>query len=278
MRPRVPAFISILRPHNMLASALAVWAGYRAARGAEPNGIVSAALLTALVTGAGNVLNDYFDLRVDRINKPNRPLPSGRMTPRAALACYLAIVLVATAGALTLVPRNVAFLVIAWQIALALYARWCKRWLLAGNLLVASISCSAFFAGAMVAGHSGAAWIPAAIAFSFVMCREIVKGAEDLEGDRTGGVRTLAVVIGPARAGTVAALCMLVLAALLALPALAANYRTGYLYLMELFVAPVLLAGSMRVAGSAERRDFAFTSRALKLGMFVGIVAIAIGA
>ena len=275
---RASAFLVILRPHNMLASALAVVAGAAIAGGIQTPALGTTALLAALVTGAGNILNDYFDLRVDRINKPRRPLPSGRITPSAALAWYGAITLLATAGAAWLVPRDVGLLVMGWQAALALYAVWCKRWLIAGNLLVAAISSSAFLAGAMLARDPRAAIIPAAIAFAFVLCREIVKGAEDVEGDRSGGVHTLAVVLGARRAGVVAAALMLVLAALIPLPALAAGYRAGYLVTMELLVVPVLLASALRVAGSESRRDYTTTTRSLKLGMFVGIAAIALGA
>lgn len=262
----------------MLASALAVVAGASIAGDIRAGGLVTAAVLAALVTGAGNILNDCFDLRVDLINKPRRPLPSGRITRRAALVWYAVISVVATAGAAFLVPRDAGILIMAWEVALALYAGWCKRWLIAGNLLVAAIASSAFFAGAMLAENPRAALIPAAIAFAFVLCREIVKGAEDLEGDRTGGVRTLAVVLGARDAGTVAAALMLVLAALIPLPALAVHYGAGYFIAMELFVVPVLLAGAMRVAGSDDRRLFTRTSRSLKLGMFVGIAAIALGA
>lgn len=275
---RGPAWFSILRPHNMLASALAVVAGDVIARGSVGPALAMAAVSAALATGAGNILNDCFDLDVDRINKPGRPLPSGRMTSRAAIAWYTALTVVVTTAAALFVPRNVGALIIAWQIALAIYARWCKRWLVVGNLLVAAISCSAFLAGALVAGNATAALIPGMIAFVFVVCREIVKGAEDVEGDRQGGVRTLAVVLGAPKAGTVAGILMLMLAAMLPVPALTAHYRAPYLLVMELSVAPLLLGGAIRVADSRVRHDFTLTSRALKLGMFLGIAAIALGA
>jgi len=275
---RARAFLLILRPHNMLASALAVVAGAYVARHGLVEGLALVAVLTALVTGAGNILNDYFDLHVDRINKPRRPLPSGRISPRDAIIWYGLLTVAVTAIAVLRVPRSVALLIIVWEITLALYARWCKRWLLAGNLLVAAISSSAFLAGALLAENPRAALIPAAIAFAFVMCREIVKGAEDLEGDRRGGVRTIAVAAGAASAGTIAAVLMLVLAVLIPLPSLAAHYGMGYLLVMELLVAPVLLFGALSVAGSERRIDYTRTSRALKLGMFAGIVAIVLGA
>lgn len=262
----------------MLASALAVVAGAVIARGSVGPALAVTAVLAALVTGAGNILNDCFDLDVDRINKPGRPLPSGRMTSRVAIAWYTALSVIVTTAAALLVPRDVGALIIAWQIALAIYARWCKRWLVVGNLVVASISSSAFLAGALVAGNAGAALIPGMIAFMFVVCREIVKGAEDVEGDRQGGVRTLAVVLGRPNAGTVAAVLMLALAALMPVPALAAHYRAPYLLIMELLVAPILMVGAMRVAACDNRHDYTLISRALKLGMFLGIAAIALGA
>ncbi len=262
----------------MLASALAVVAGNAIAHGSAGRDVAVTAVLAALVTGAGNILNDCFDLEVDRVNKPARPLPSGRITTRAAIALYMVISVAVTAAATSLVPHDVGGLIIAWQVTLAIYARWAKRWFVAGNIMVAAISCSAFLAGALVAHNPRAAFIPAAIAFVFVLCREIVKGAEDVEGDRRGGVRTLAVVFGVPQAGTIAGVIMLLLAALLPVPALTAHYRASYLVVMELSVAPVLLLGALRVSDSRLRRDFTLTSRALKLGMFLGIAAIWLGA
>jgi geranylgeranylglycerol-phosphate geranylgeranyltransferase len=275
---RASAFLLILRPYNMLASALAVLAGAYIARRGPVDGLLTVAVLAAIVTGAGNILNDCFDLPVDRINKPRRPLPSGSITRSAALAWYGALSVIATACALFLLPLRVTLLVAGWEVALAVYARWSKRWLVTGNLLVAAISSSAFVAGALLAENPRAAIIPAAIAFSFVLCREIVKGAEDVEGDRIGGVRTIAVVLGTRRAGTLAAVLMFLLAALLPIPALVAHYDAAYFLAMELLVAPVLMFGALRVAGSDSRSDYTKTSRALKLGMFLGIAAIALGA
>ena len=262
----------------MLASALAVVAGNSIARGSMTRDVVITAALAALVTGAGNILNDQFDLEVDRINKPDRPLPSGRVTPGGAYRMYSTISLIATTACGWLLPRPVAAVIVVWQLALAVYARWAKPRFIVNNLMVAAISSSSFLAGAMLAHNARAAIIPVAIAFVFVLCREIVKGVEDVIGDRKGGVLTLAVALGAEEAGTVAAVLMLVLAAMLPVPALTAHYRAPYLLIMELMVAPVLLSGAIRVAGSRVRREFTLTSRLLKLGMFLGIAAIWLGA
>jgi geranylgeranylglycerol-phosphate geranylgeranyltransferase len=278
MRLRPAAWLEILRPHNMLAASLGSLAGFVAAGGSDWRGIGWVAVLTALATGAGNVVNDYHDVGVDRLNKPSRPLPSGRLSMRAAAVLYLVCSLVIVGLALLLAPAGVARLVVGWQVALFAYARWCKRWLVVGNLLVAAVSSSAFLAGAMVGGNASAGWVPGLIGFSFVICREVVKGGEDLEGDRATGVRTLAVRLGRARAGSVAAALMLGLACLLPVPALAGIYDLGYFLLMTLFVTPTLVAGALGVANSDDVAAFTRTSRALKLAMFAGIAAIAAGA
>src|SRR5678816_439137 len=70
MRARLPAHLSILRPHNMLASALAVVAGNSIARGGMTRDVVVTAALAALVTGAGNILN----LSLIHISEPTRLL------------------------------------------------------------------------------------------------------------------------------------------------------------------------------------------------------------
>lgn len=277
MRRSLPAHIEIIRPHNMLAAGLGVVAGSYAAAGDVSSRAVAAAVVAALATGAGNVVNDYYDFAIDRVNKPRRPLPSGRVSPRAAIVWYAILVAATTILAALALPRPLLLLALAWQAALFAYARLLKRTWIAGNVTVALVSASAFLAGALAAGWPGAAAVPMGIAFAFVMCREMIKGGEDLEGDRAAGVRTLAVVAGPERAAVFAAGAMLLLTILLPVPALAGLYGPRYFFAMEILVAPVLIVGAFAVVRRPEKRVFGRVSRALKLAMFAGIFAIAIG-
>lgn len=261
----------------MLAAAFAVYAGYHAAGGRGAGEIVWLAALCALATGGGNVANDAFDADIDRVNKPRRPIPSGRMSTRSALVWY-AILSLATAGlAFVMLPRSLATIVLAWQVSLFIYARWLKRRWPAGNIAVAAISASALLGGAMAAGHARAAAIPMAIAGAFVACRELVKGAEDIDGDSTAGARTLAVVAGKNAAARTAAAAMLIVATLLPLPSVAGIYRPVYAVVMLVAVVPALVTGALTVARSREKGAFARTSQWLKLAMFAGLFAIVAG-
>jgi geranylgeranylglycerol-phosphate geranylgeranyltransferase len=277
MLARVGSYLEILRPHNMLAAALAVYAGYHAAGGRGADGVASLAALCALATGAGNIANDIFDADIDRVNKPRRPIPSARLSIRAGWWWYAVVTVATSALALALLPRALAWLVLAWQLSLFLYARVLKRAWPAGNLAVATISASALYGSALAAARAEAAVLPMWIVFSFVLCREMVKGAEDLEGDRAAGVRTLAVVAGRGASARIAAAAMLVLALVLPVPGLTGAYRASYAWIMLSTVVPALVVGAVMVARARDKAQFARVSRLLKLGMFAGLAAIVAG-
>jgi geranylgeranylglycerol-phosphate geranylgeranyltransferase len=261
----------------MLVAACAVVTGFYAVGGRDAGAVVWLAALCALATGAGNVANDVFDADIDRVNKPRRPLPSGRISRRAALGWYVALTCVVAIAAFITLPHALLLVVLAWQLSLFLYARWLKRAWPAGNLAVATISASALLGGGMAAGHVERAVLPAAITFAFVWCRELVKGLEDVAGDRAAGARTLAVLAGSATAARIAAASMWLLAIALPLPAVMGVYRTAYGLIMIACVVPALLVGATTAIRARDARAFARVSRWLKLAMFAGLAAIVAG-
>ena len=274
MRWRLPWLVEILRPHNMLAAAACVAAGYRIAGGAEASMAARLALVTALVTGAGNAINDACDVEIDRVNKPFRPIPSGRTTRRAALVLWAVLTVATTAMAPALLPRGAAAVMLAWQAGLALYAVRLKRAFLAGNVLVAAIAASAFVAGALAAGDPGAVAWPAAATLAFVTSRELIKGAEDVEGDRRAGVDTVACRIGPARAAAWASRLLVAMSAVVPMAGFVGpRYGPAFVAAFGLGVVPLSLHVAWSVWRHPDRATLRRASRRLKLGMFVGILA-----
>lgn len=277
MFKRLLVSVEIYRPHNMLIAAFGVAAGYVIAGGRSAAEVWPAAVCTALVTGAGNVINDYYDVHIDRINKPRRPLPSQRLSVPAAAWLYAVSTVVIAIGAFVFLPLRVAVLMVAWQVALYAYARWIKRLFVLGNLLVATVASSAFLAGGLLCDNVAAAALPMGIAFVFVVGRELVKGAEDIEGDRHAGVATAAVVLGVDRTVRWASGLMLVLAAAVPLPTLVGYYGELYLWVMELAVVPGLLGAAFLILRYPGKRTFNRVSWLLKAGMFFGVLAMALG-
>ena len=277
MLRRLLTTIELMRPHNMLAASLCVYSGYFVANGRDFGLIALPLLFTALVTGVGNVINDHFDIEIDRINKPRRPLPSGRIAPRQALTLYAIVTGGVTVASLALLEPATAAVLIAWEVLLFAYASRAKRMLVFGNILVAATTSSAFWLGALVAGAPVESAVPFAIAFMFVLSREVVKGAEDVDGDTRAGVHTIAAVFGAPAARMVAVVLMVLLSALIPIPGITGYYSKAYFWTMEGLVVPGLIVSMLLMTRDPSRRTFNRVSWILKAGMFFGIFAIALG-
>jgi geranylgeranylglycerol-phosphate geranylgeranyltransferase len=190
-------YIGIIRPANSIVAGMAAVIGYIIATGSLVPEAVLLWLVVLLVTGAGNVINDWCDVEIDRVNRPERPIPSGRVSRKGAL--YFAGVLFA-AGILVsffTTPLCAAIAVINSGM-LVLYAFLLKRTAFLGNLAVSYLAGSIFLFGGALAGMAGlvhAAPI-AVITFLAMVTRELLKDAEDVKGDLLQGASTVPIRYG----------------------------------------------------------------------------------
>lgn len=173
-----------------------------ASRALPPAGdIVLGFLGIFFLSATALILNDYFDYEVDRINAPERPLPSGQVTRPAALGLSVAVAALGLvcAGLIGTTPLLVATVV--WLIGVA-YNWRLKRTGLPGNLLVAVSVGLTFVYGGIIAGRPSdpIVWWFGLLAFLFDLAEEILADAMDVEGDRRIGSRSLAIVLGPRNA------------------------------------------------------------------------------
>jgi len=154
------------------------------------------------ITAFGYVSNDLSDVVEDRINKPDRPLPTGKSTRRQAI--MLALMLLVTALLLSRQLGWLALTVAALVLALLLLYNWRLKGALGlGNLLIASLAACALLPGAVaVDGWQRVTFVkllPATTALAlFILAREMLKTLEDRAGDGVAGKRTIAIQLGTA--------------------------------------------------------------------------------
>lgn len=221
---RVTAFFRLIRPINCVLMGFAVVVGAVLARGFaladQSLGLFLGFITGFTLTGASMTINDYYDREIDAINEPQRPIPSGMISPKEAL--IFAFFLTAT-GFLTAFLTNVACLlisIVAWIIFIV-YTTEGKRTGLPGNFLVSACVAIPFVYGNFVVGSfSLAVFLFAAMAFLSNTGREITKGIVDIEGDKSRNVRTVAVSFGPKTAAFLASGFYLSAVALSPLPLL----------------------------------------------------------
>lgn len=182
---QVKAAIHLIRPLNGIVAALSIMPAATISCGTIVFPWREAAMIFFLVS-FGYAVNDIFDIGADSINRPNRALPSGRLSPKIAwLVAVLSLVLGSgfLIGASTLLA--VYFVVVA--VFLYLYAARLSAMLIVGNIVVALLCASVFWLGRISCNPTPAAMslliCCGILTFLFHLGREIVKDIEDTTGD-----------------------------------------------------------------------------------------------
>jgi 4-hydroxybenzoate polyprenyltransferase len=212
------AFIDLARPFTLVAPALGFFSGGLTAIGAAPRGPFAWAMLgppligslmAAVLNAGNNALNQIYDFEIDRVNKPKRPLPSGRLTVAQVWAFTAATYALALVLAWYVAPagRHECF----WLVAIAVVCTYLysvppfrtKRLGIWANITIAIPRGTLL----KVAGWSSAKtilglepWYIGAIFGLFLLGATTTKDFADMDGDRRGGCRTLPIQYGVSRA------------------------------------------------------------------------------
>ncbi len=268
----------ISRPVNVLLTALSVVVGGIISVNLKEIGVdlLYAAFSASLIAAGGNAFNDYCDRELDRIQKAHRPIPSGRITPSAALIwsalCFLGGIM------LSLMISGVALSIALGAVILLLLYSW--RWKskpLIGNLTVSLVAALAFIYGGVAVGMVGTAFWAAVLAFFFHLGREIIKDMEDRSGDKKARAGTFVVQFGPTAGRYAATLAFVLLIVSLPLPFYFGNYSIVYIYIVLLGVLPVILTNMVLAWKWSKPHQLHVLSTLLKIDMLVGLTALILG-
>jgi len=194
---KIPGQIRILRPLNAVVAGLAAVLAYFIASGTLIPDTIVLVVIVFLITAGGNTINDYFDVAIDRINRPDRPIPAGEMD--TLQAGVLAAVLFSCGILLSIFTNPLCFIIAVFNaLLLILYAARLKRMLFIGNMAVSYLSASIFLFGGAFHGIEGFEKLSAIALMTFfaMLSRELLKTAEDVEGDAASGALTVPVEYG----------------------------------------------------------------------------------
>lgn len=271
----VKAFIEITRPHNALMAGLVGVLGAVIALGHVPEAgkLALVFLVVTLGTAGGNTINDYFDCEIDRINRPERPLPRGAMGRETARLYAVVLFLLGICLAYFLNIWAFTIAIVAYPL-MYVYAWKLKPLPLVGNLTVSLLTGITPVFGAIAFGRIGLAGYLSISAFLVNLSREILKDIEDIEGDRALGARTLPIVWGIEKSSKLAAL-FAVLTILSSLLPLTKGVGRGYwpIILVDLLLLKVALdvwsKPSIETASKGQKH--------LKVAIFLAILVFLAG-
>jgi geranylgeranylglycerol-phosphate geranylgeranyltransferase len=206
---RIEGLLRLMRPLNCIVMSLAVLVGASLTGLGNLQGVnlLFSAITAFTLTGAAMAVNDYYDFDIDKINEPNRPIPSGQVSLKTALVTTAVLTLIGLSSAFVISLFCLLFATVAW-IIMVTYTTIGKRAGFPGNLLVSACVAAPFLFGSIVATNTITINILlfASMAFLSNTGREIAKGIVDIEGDSQHKIKTLAVVFGRKKAALAAAI------------------------------------------------------------------------
>lgn len=271
-------YFKLIRPVNCLITFISVVvAAFIASADYFPPAIVLLAALSAsLAAAAGNVINDYYDIDIDKIAHPNRPLAAGKITKESAVVIYIFLSCIAIVASLLI--NLIAFgIVFSAMVLLFFYSMYLKKLVLFSNYVVAWLTGMVFIYGGIVVGNVSAAIIPALFAFFINFIREIVKDIQDIKGDLNAGLVTFPAKYGTDKASVIIIVLTFALVLLTFHPFIYSYYKIEYFIVVMIIVNPLLVYFLKLIQKNYSKNNLQRMSAILKFNMVIGLLAIYLG-
>ena len=254
-------------------------------------------LASVFIAAAGNIINDYFDLNIDKINKPNKVVVDKIIHRRSVIIWHLVLSLVAIAfGFYIDVQTSVRFLGVANLISVVLlffYSVSLKKKFLIGNILISLLTAwvilvitycetnhllNVFRKGSSleIEKLSRLTFLYAGFAFIISLIREVIKDMEDIEGDRKYGCKTMPIVWGANASKIFVAVWLIVLiVALSIVQVYVLQFRWWFSagYCIAAIIIPLIWI-FIKLFKAQSAQDFHKLSTVIKVVMLTGILSM----
>jgi geranylgeranylglycerol-phosphate geranylgeranyltransferase len=249
------ALILISRPLNSFLSGFAVVIGAIAAISenqlpldqSQVVGIVLGYFATSIIAIGGYAINDVFDIEIDKINAPHRPLPSGLMTESQAKRLSILLFLIGVITPLLNIYENFLINLQASLIAfiggvlLYLYAIYFKRSGFTGNVMIGVLTAIPFIYGGFLTRSFETMLFPALFSFLIIVGREVIKDIEDVHGDQLKDVQSIALKYSVKTARNLGFFILFLLVILDPLPIFVWGYYTNPLFIMIILIINLII-------------------------------------
>ena len=276
---KVMGAIQLIRPELSFAAGICVIIGEIIALGGFPSianlflGFISG----FFISGSALILNDYFDLEVDRINAPNRPLPAGVISPPEVIVLTIVATFIGIAAAAIIGIYALILGIILWIIGV-LYNWKLKETGLPGNLMVSFSVAATFILGGIAVGDP---WNKIVITFSamafFVdLGEEIAADAMDIDGDKKRNSRSIAIKKGRKTALCISCIFFFLVILISLLPVIFSWLGVSYLIMILISDIIILLSAAKLLRSQTSEEGHMYIKRIYR-GALLGLLAFMLG-
>ncbi|CAN5426806.1 geranylgeranylglycerol-phosphate geranylgeranyltransferase [soil metagenome] len=228
---------------------------------------------TVLIAAAGYIINDYYDVKIDLINKPERVV-IGKGIKRRSAILFHSLLSITGIGIGFLLHWKIGMLNVLCAFLLWLYSNALKRLPFIGNFTVALLTgLSIFIVNVLYPPSLVLTIIYSLFAFFITLVREIIKDLEDLRGDDTFGCKTLPIVWGFRKTKMFTYFLLFLFAGFVLILHQWVALLPMQFFFWSLFVPMAVLTGWLVRADT--RRDFYQLSQFCKIIMVAGVLSMA---
>ena len=246
-------------------------------------------ILTCCLTAAGGyIINDLFDVETDHINRPNKRILKRDISHKAAIVYYIILTAI---GQICGYYAGLGIGLFASAIAVLLYfySSDLKAMGLPGNSLIAFMSGSVIYIASRGIHEIHSAYFAeyAFLAFLLTMARELVKDAEDIEGDKEQGCETFPILYGTRKTNILSNVILALIVIFLVTAAYLLSiepflnvkstieiHHFVYPAFLVLALVPMILKSMWMIGKANNKRDYKKISKWLKLTMLVGLISV----
>ncbi len=233
--------------------------------------IILLSLGTVLIAAAGYIINDYYDVKIDVINKPKKMVIDRNLSRRNALVIHSVFNMIAIVIGFY-ISLNVMLFFLTTTFLLWIYSNQLKRIALIGNLVVASLSASSILIlGLYYHDHFQIILFFTLMSFLMSLVREIIKDMEDIKGDLVHGCKTLPIAWGITKTKVLIYFILALLMALFLFYQIEVKYFGSTI---NGLLSIVILYLGVRLYPADTKKDFDHLSMISKVILLLGVVAI----
>ena len=227
---------------------------------------------TVFIAAGGYIINDYFDVKIDLINKPKAVIIGRLIRRRYAIILHQILNFFGIFLAIFLSWKIVLINILAYS-CLWFYASRFKKVAFVGNFLVAMLTAASLISMAVFYDENDKMInIYALFAFSITLIREIIKDMEDIRGDARYGCRTLPIIWGLRRTKTL--LYFFIFSFVILLFSMTYSLDNQRLMIIFACLIPLIIFMSIKLYRADKKRDFGYLSNLCKIIMLIGILSM----
>lgn len=227
---------------------------------------------TILIAAAGYIINDYYDVKIDYINKPDRVIVGRVLKRRVVMVAHTVFNVLGIGIGFFLMPK-LGVINFLSAFGLWLYSNQLKRLPFIGNLSIAFLTGLSICVVAIYFQENELlVYTYALFAFALTLVREIIKDMEDLKGDASFGCKTLPIIWGIHRTKILQYILLAIFIFLLIIMAAEVDKMVLKNFFLLLIIPVAYFI--VRLARADSSKEFSFLSLYCKLIMLAGVVSM----